>query len=568
MLKTLSIWNFALIEHIQIDFDKGLNILTGETGAGKSILLGALGMVIGRRTNADAMRSGCDFMRAEAVFSLDEDGAVRSFLEESGILTEDDDVIIARQITASGRNSVLINGCHTTMSVLRRLGEMLVDIHGQHANQSLLKPAGQLAMIDECGGEELAARKEAYREGYSKWLSLKEKLESSKVNTQEMAQRIDMLNWQIGEIENAGLKPGEDEQLEADIKVLANAEKISLLAQDAYRLFYGGGEDGKFAVLGSLGQIRKDAEALAHYDEKMADACRMVEEAYLQLQDSAEAIRSYGESIDYNPQKLDAMQSRLDDIDKLRRKYGSGIEEILAYCAKAKQELEYMENYDSNIEAMEQELAKAAAELKAKAGDLHELRRQSADRLARDIVKELQPLAMEGARLAIELDTADNFTENGTDEVRIMFSANPGEDMRELSKIVSGGELSRIALALKTLTAQHDGVGLMVFDEVDIGTGGKTAQMMAEKIAFIARCRQVICITHLPQIAAMADAHFYISKEVRGNKTFTNIREIDYSARLAEIARMTSGTELTQASLDNAEEMLNNARRRKELMPL
>ncbi len=565
MLKTLSIWNFALIEHIQIEFDKGLNILTGETGAGKSILLGALGMVIGRRTNAEAIRSGCDFMRAEAVFSLEENSPVRAFLDESGILTEEDEVIIARQITASGRNSVQVNGCHTTMAVLRRLGEMLVDIHGQHANQSLLRPAQQLQIVDEYGGEEIAHRKAQYRRFYDEWLAIKQKLDKSRVNTQEMAQRLDMLNWQIKEIESAKLTAGEDEQLEADIKVLANAEKISLLAQDAYRLLYEG-EDGRYAVLSSLAQIRKDMESLAQYDEQMDKVRQSVEEAYIQLQDSAEEIRGYGESLDYNPQKLDMMQSRLDEIDKLRRKYGNDIAEILAYRDKAKQELDYIENYDSNIEQMEQDLAAAKEKLKQQAEALHELRRISGAKLAHDIVEELHSLAMEDARMEITPRSMDSFTENGSDEIEILFSANLGEDLRELSKIISGGELSRIALALKTLTARHDDVGLMVFDEVDAGVGGKTAQMMAEKIAHIALYRQVICITHLPQIAAMADAHFYISKEVRDNKTFTGIKEIDYGARLAEIARMASGTELTQASMENAEEMLANARRRKDLL--
>ena len=562
MLKTLSIWNFALIEHIQIEFDRGLNILTGETGAGKSILLGALGMVIGRRTNTDAIRSGADFMRVEGVFSLEEQ-RVRDFLTENNILTEDDMLIVTRQISAGGRNIIQINNCHTTLAVLRQLGEMLVDIHGQHANQALLKPAKQLNLVDEYDAASINEQKQNYLQIYHRWQNLREKLVKSKINTQEMAQRTDMLNWQINEIQNAKLTVGEDSELDEAIKILANAEKISLLSQNAYNLLYEGGN-----ILGSMAQLCKDTEALSQYDENMARVHQIIEDAYFQLQDGADEIRSFGENIDYSPQKLDAMQSRMEEINKLRRKYGASIEDILAYCEKAKAELDYIENYDANLAQMEQKLSTITEELKQSAATLHKMRQKNATALAENIVRELQSLSMPDAKMQINLILSDNFTENGADEIEFLFSANLGEDLKTLQKIVSGGELSRIALAVKTITAQKDDANLMVFDEVDIGVGGKTAQMMAEKIARIALTRQVICITHLPQIAAMADAHFYIHKETKDNKTFTAIEEIDYGARLAEIARMASGTELTQASLENAEEMLNNARQKKRLLSM
>ena len=563
MLKTLSIWNFALIEHIQIEFNRGLNILTGETGAGKSILLGALGMVIGHRSNLDVIRSNADFMRVEAVFSIMNEQAIKDFLLKNNILIEDDTLIITRQILASGRNIIQINNCHTTLAILRQLGEMLVDIHGQHANQALLKPQKQLNLIDEYDNGAINRQKAVYAQIYYHWLELKEKLAKSKTNTQEMAQRLDMLNWQINEIQNAKLEVDEDTKLEEQIKVLANAEKISLLSQNAYNLLYEGGN-----ILSSLAQLRKDTESLAHYDENMAKVHQSVEDAYFQLQDSADEIRDFGEKIDYSPQKLDAMQSRMEEINKLRRKYGSSIKEILAYCEKAKDELSYIENYDANLAQLEQEVADLTQELKQEAATLHKLREQSATKLTDDIITELKSLSMPDARMKVNLWLNDDFSENGADDVEFLFSANLGEDMKLLQKIVSGGELSRIALAIKTITAQKDDVELMVFDEVDSGVGGKTAQMMAEKITRISRYRQVICITHLPQIAAMADAHFYIHKETKDNKTFTNITEIDYGARLAEIARMASGTELTQASMENAEEMLANARHKKELLSI
>ena len=552
-----------MIEHIQIEFNRGLNILTGETGAGKSILLGALGMVIGHRSNLDVIRSNADFMRVEAVFSIMNEQAIKDFLLKNNILIEDDTLIITRQILASGRNIIQINNCHTTLAILRQLGEMLVDIHGQHANQALLKPQKQLNLIDEYDNGAINRQKAVYAQIYYHWLELKEKLAKSKTNTQEMAQRLDMLNWQINEIQNAKLEVDEDTKLEEQIKVLANAEKISLLSQNAYNLLYEGGN-----ILSSLAQLRKDTESLAQYDENMAKVHQSVEDAYFQLQDSADEIRDFGEKIDYSPQKLDAMQSRMEEINKLRRKYGSSIEEILAYCEKAKDELSYIENYDANLAQLEQEVADLTQELKQEAATLHKLREQSATKLTDDIITELKSLSMPDARMKVNLWLNDDFSENGADDVEFLFSANLGEDMKLLQKIVSGGELSRIALAIKTITAQKDDVELMVFDEVDSGVGGKTAQMMAEKIARISRYRQVICITHLPQIAAMADAHFYIHKETKDNKTFTNITEIDYGARLAEIARMASGTELTQASMENAEEMLANARHKKELLSI
>lgn len=564
MLKTLSIWNFALIEHIQIDFDKGLNILTGETGAGKSILLGALGMVIGKRTNVDAIRTGCEFMRVEAVFSVDDNNEIKKFLSEYNILLEDDDLIISRQINANGRSSIQINNCHITNSTLRQLGELLVDIHGQHANQALLKPLKQLALVDMYGGNPIDVQKDAYLAIYHQWLAIKKKLDDSKINTQEIAQRVDMLKWQINEIENAKLQVGEDQKLESEIKVLANAEKISLLAQDAYRLLYEG-EGGKYAILSSLSQVRKDLESLARYDENLADVHKSIDEAYIQIQDNAEQIRTYGESIDYSPQKLDTLQSRMDDIDKLRKKYGYAIEDILAYLNKARDELAYIENYDNNLAKLEQELQAITKELEQSAKLLHDLRIGSAKTLENEIMTELASLSMADAQLNIQLNLMNPFSEYGADDIEILFSANLGEELKVLQKIVSGGELSRIALAIKTITAKKDDIDVMVFDEVDIGVGGKTAQKMAEKIARIARFRQVLCITHLPQIAAMADAHFYISKETKDQKTFSNIIQMDYPARIAEIARMSSGGELTQASLDNAEEMLENARKRKSL---
>lgn len=564
MLKSLTVWNFALLEHVQVEFEPGLNILTGETGAGKSILIDSLGAVLGARMSADMVRSGCDWLRVEAVFSLeDESLGLHELLTQQAIDDADKELIITRQLTRAGRSTALVNGCHVTLAVLRQIGAYLVDIHGQNENLALLKEENQFHLLDGYDSdvsEALAAYECVYREWREKKKAYAEKQQASR----EYAQRLDMLHWQDKEISEANLKPGEDEQLEADIRKLSHAEKIVGSVEESYQLLEGGGGNG-LGVLPALSQVKKDLEEIGRFDDALANAQKMVEEAYISLQEASYELRDYGESVEFSPERLDQLQSRMDVIYRLCKKYGATLEDVLAHQAKVEQELTEIENYDEDIAALEKEIAALEEKLGQKADALTKLRTAAAQDLSAAIEEQLFALGMPKARFHIRVEQAEDYSANGRDDVAMFFSANPGEAEKPLQKVASGGELSRIALAIKTVASSRDSsVPSMVFDEIDTGIGGRTAQMVAERIALVAQYKQVLCITHLPQIACMADAHLYISKRTVEGTTATQIRPLSERERISEIARMASGADMTTASLDNAREMVSHAKMKKD----
>lgn len=564
MLKSLTVWNFALLEHVQVEFEPGLNILTGETGAGKSILIDSLGAVLGARMSADMVRSGCDWLRVEAVFSLeDESLGLHELLTQQAIDDADKELIITRQLTRAGRSTALVNGCHVTLAVLRQIGAYLVDIHGQNENLALLKEENQFHLLDGYDSdvsEALAAYECVYREWREKKKAYAEKQQASR----EYAQRLDMLHWQDKEISEANLKPGEDEQLEADIRKLSHAEKIVGSVEESYQLLEGGGGNG-LGVLPALSQVKKDLEEIGRFDDALANAQKMVEEAYISLQEASYELRDYGESVEFSPERLDQLQSRMDVIYRLCKKYGATLEDVLAHQAKVEQELSEIENYDEDIAALEKEIAALEEKLGQKADALTKLRTAAAQDLSAAIEEQLFALGMPKARFHIRVEQAEDYGANGRDDVAMFFSANPGEAEKPLQKVASGGELSRIALAIKTVASSRDSsVPSMVFDEIDTGIGGRTAQMVAERIALVAQYKQVLCITHLPQIACMADAHLYISKRTVEGTTATQIRPLSERERISEIARMASGADMTTASLDNAREMVSHAKMKKD----
>lgn len=564
MLKSLTVWNFALLEHVQVEFQPGLNILTGETGAGKSILIDSLGAVLGARMSADMVRSGCDWLRVEAVFSLeDESLGLHELLTQQAIDDSDKELIITRQLTRAGRSTALVNGCHVTLAVLRQIGAYLVDIHGQNENLALLKEENQFHLLDGYDpdvSEALAAYECVYREWREKKKAYAEKQQASR----EYAQRLDMLHWQDKEISEANLKPGEDEQLEADIRKLSHAEKIVGSVEESYQLLEGGGGNG-LGVLPALSQVKKDLEEIGRFDDALQNAQKMVEEAYISLQEASYELRDYGESVEFSPERLDQLQSRMDVIYRLCKKYGATLEDVLAHQAKVEQELTEIENYDEDIAALEKEIAALEKKLGRKAAELTRLRTAAANDLSSAIEEQLFALGMPKARFHIRVEQAEDYGANGRDDVAMFFSANPGEAEKPLQKVASGGELSRIALAIKTVASSRDSsVPSMVFDEIDTGIGGRTAQMVAERIALVAQYKQVLCITHLPQIACMADAHLYISKRTVEGTTATQIRPLSERERISEIARMASGADMTTASLDNAREMVSHAKMKKD----
>lgn len=564
MLKSLTVWNFALLEHVQVEFEPGLNILTGETGAGKSILIDSLGAVLGARMSADMVRSGCDWLRVEAVFSLDDESlGLHELLTQQAIDDADKELIITRQLTRAGRSTALVNGCHVTLAVLRQIGAYLVDIHGQNENLALLKEENQFHLLDGYDpdvSEALAAYECVYREWREKKKAYAEKQQASR----EYAQRLDMLHWQDKEISEANLKPGEDEQLEADIRKLSHAEKIVGSVEESYQLLEGGGGNG-LGVLPALSQVKKDLEEIGRFDDALQNAQKMVEEAYISLQEASYELRDYGESVEFSPERLDQLQSRMDVIYRLCKKYGATLEDVLAHQAKVEQELTEIENYDEDIAALEKEIAALEEKLGQKADALTKLRTAAAQDLSSAIEEQLFALGMPKARFHIRVEQAEDYGANGRDDVAMFFSANPGEAEKPLQKVASGGELSRIALAIKTVASSRDSsVPSMVFDEIDTGIGGRTAQMVAERIALVAQYKQVLCITHLPQIACMADAHLYISKRTVEGTTATQIRPLSERERISEIARMASGADMTTASLDNAREMVSHAKMKKD----
>lgn len=564
MLKSLTVWNFALLEHVQVEFQSGLNILTGETGAGKSILIDSLGAVLGARMSADMVRSGCDWLRVEAVFSLeDESLGLHELLTQQAIDDSDKELIITRQLTRAGRSTALVNGCHVTLAILRQIGAYLVDIHGQNENLALLKEENQFHLLDGYDpdvAEALAAYTCAYREWREKKKAYDEKQQASR----EYAQRLDMLHWQDKEISEANLKAGEDEALETEIRKLSHAEKIVGSIEESYELLEGGGGSG-LGVLPALSQVKKDLEDISRFDDALANAQKMVEEAYISLQEASYELRDYGESVEFSPARLDQLQSRMDVIYRLCKKYGATLGDVLAHQEKVERELSEIENYDEDIAALEKEIAALEKELGKKAATLTELRRAAAKDLSSAIEEQLFALGMPKAQLAIRVEPAADYGPRGRDEVAMFFSANPGEAEKPLQRVASGGELSRIALAIKTVASSRDSsVPSMVFDEIDTGIGGRTAQMVAERIALVAQYKQVLCITHLPQIACMADAHLYISKRTEEGTTATQIRPLSERERISEIARMASGADMTTASLDNAREMVSHAKMKKD----
>ena len=559
MLKTLTVWNFALLEHVKIEFGAGLNILTGETGAGKSILIDALGAVLGKRLAATAIRNGCEWLRVEAVFGLEEQAALKAILEEQAIPLEDDELIITRQVSHKGKNSVLLNGCRVTLSLLKELGAHLVDIHGQHDNLALLRPENQLLLLDSSDAA-IENQRNIYQQSFAAWNDCKKRLKEKEEEAKSTTERLDLLHWQEKEIEEADLKEGEDERIEAEIRKLSNAEKISGFVEESYALLNGDMGGKSLNVLAALSKVKKNLESLSRFGNELDNACKMVENACCDLQEASYEIRDYGSDMEFDPHRLDSLENRMSVIDKLCRKYGATATDVLAHLAKVKDELQSIENYDTDLEELKTMLKKSRDTLKEEAQRLTKLRTAAAKVLSIRIGEQVKELGMEKANFSVALRAAD-YSASGADDIIMLFSANAGEKEQPLQDVASGGELSRVALAVKAVSAANDdSPPSMVFDEIDTGIGGKTARMVAERIAMVALHRQVLCITHLPQIACMADEHLYIHKETQEGRTLTEVQLLSESERIHEIARMASGSDITAAALDNAREMVDNAR--------
>jgi DNA repair protein RecN (Recombination protein N) len=565
MLRELSIRNLAVIEHVSVSFAEGFHVLTGETGAGKSILIDALSLAIGGRGAADIVRYGCDKAEIEALFDPPAGHPVRDVLESLGIEAEPDEpIVVRRELSVQGKSVCRVNGRIVNLSMLREIGDLLVNIHGQHEHQSLLKTERHLEWLDIYAGEKLAALKREYQEVYRQYTETRSRLRELEDASRQNMQMLDLYKFQLTEIDDARLKPGEDEALQDERRWLAHAERLMRNAAEAYELIYGpSGLDALARAISRLEEIRKyDAAAVEPLLEQL-------QSAYYQAEDVAYQLRDYRDRIEANPGRLAEIEDRLDLLHGLKRKYGERVEDILAYRDKIADAIDKMENRDEHLQRLREEERKLRGQALELALALSEQRRLAADRLAGEIEGELRELHMERTTFKVQLDQPTGGDgepkpgPHGIDEAMFLFSANPGEPPKPLAKIASGGEMSRIMLALKTVFAAIDGVPVLVFDEVDTGVSGRAAQAIAEKLSKLSRRCQVFAITHLPQVACMADHHYGIRKTAAGERTTTTVEPLAGIGRVEELARMLGGVEVTDKTRHHAQEMLDLAERKK-----
>ena len=547
MLSLLHIENIAVIECADISFDRGFNVLTGETGAGKSIVIDAISAILGQRAYRDMIRTGTTKASVRAVFT----GVPElPWFQENGV-EYDPETIIQREVHLDGKNVCRVNGSLVTVSILHRLGIQLINIHGQHDSASLFDEANHLQFLDDFAGNQ--ALRDAYAEQYSAVAKLRREIDRMSMDEGEKLRRMEMLRHQVAEIEKAELKAGEDEELEARRKLLQNSEKIANGLNEAVENLYGGDDfDGAATMLGiaerALARIAKFSEDISGLHEKVADLM-------YQVQDVAELSREIRDDLAYSADELERIESRLDVIHRLRKKYGVTCADIIAYGEKAKKELDEIEFADDHIERLKKKLKKAEKAAWDGALELRQNRQEAAQRLSERILTELAQLDMPKVQFACVFTELD-LQPNGADAAAFYMSANVGEALKPMSKVASGGELARIMLAMKNVLAEQDRVDTLIFDEVDTGVSGRAAQKVAEKLRAVARNKQVLCVTHLPQIAAMGDTHLLIAKGEREGRTYTTVTPLDLEGRKAELARIIGGASITETTLKSAEEML------------
>ena len=548
MLSLLHIENIAVIERSDISFDAGFNVLTGETGAGKSIVIDAISAILGERAYRDMIRTGAQKASVRAVFT---DVLEYPWFAENGV-EYDPETIIQREIYLDGKNVCRVNGALVTVSILRKLGMLLIDIHGQHDSASLFDESNHLKFLDDFAENE--ALRQDYAEKYAAVASLRDEIDRMTMDESEKLRRMETLRYQITEIERAELTAGEDETLEARRKVLQNAEKLADGIHAACECLYGGDDTDGAASL--LAQAEREIARLSRFTDAFEGIHEKITDLMYQVQDAAEEIRSARDDLSYSEGELDQIEERLDVIHKLRRKYGVTCEDILSYLENAKRELDEIEFADDHLERLKSKLLKAEKTAWDSAYVLRDNRFDAALRLSERILAELSQLDMPKVQFSCEF-TELELTAGGADAVAFYMSANAGEALKPMSKVASGGELARIMLAMKNVLAEQDQVSTLIFDEVDTGVSGRAAQRVAEKLRSVARNKQVLCVTHLPQIAAMGDVHMLIAKSERDGRTYTTVTPLDRDGRVREVARIIGGANITDITLKSAEEMLH-----------
>ena len=557
MLQLLHIENVAVIEEADITFGSGFNALTGETGAGKSIVIDAMGAVLGQRTSRDLIRTGAAKAFVSAVFT----GVPEMLpaLAEQGIDGADGELLLQREMFGDGKNVCRINGRPVTVAQLRQVGNSLLNIHGQHDGQQLLDESFHCAYLDSFG--RLEGPLAAYRAAYDGWHALVQKQRSLQMDEAERERRVDTLRHQIDELERAQLQEGEEEALIERRNILRNSEKFLSAVRAASYLLNGDDESS-----GAVAQLREAEGVLSSVKglgEQFAQLAQRLETIRSEAYDIGETVRDLEEGYDFSPGELDAVESRADQLYRLKKKYGASVADMLAYLDKCRQELEAITDTNDTLARLEKEIGRAEKKVQAAAKELTAARKAAAKVLEARIQEELRQLDMPKVRFAICFETTA-YQESGADAVRFLMSANVGEELKPIHKIASGGELARIMLALKNVLAENEDIGTLVFDEVDTGVSGRAAQKVAEKLAQVSRHKQVLCVTHLPQLAAMADTHFSVEKGERDGRTYTAVVLLDRQQRREELARLTGGAHVTAAMLESAEELIAAAERYRE----
>lgn len=561
MLSELSIRNFAIIEQLEVSFDEGLTVLTGETGAGKSIIIDAVQLLVGGRGSQEFIRHGANKAELEGMFIIEEENhPIFEKLNDFGIDVEDGNIILRRDINSNGKTSCRVNGKLVTIASLREIGSQIIDIHGQHDNQELMQERRHIHLLDQFAGQPLFEAHKNYHDIYERYVRLKRRLETANENEQQVAQRIDLYSFQLKEIDAAALQIGEEEELEEEKLKLQHFNRLFERLNTAFESI--GGDNH---ALDWVGSAMSDLEDAASIDKELSSHAEIISSCFYSLQDVSHELKSIIDSMEFDPMRLSFVEDRLALLLSLKRKYGTTIEDILIYREKISDELDQLLNRDARITQEQEKLDQLKKDLEIEANELSIIRKQAATELEKAIMQQLKELYMEKSdfKVSVTRKPANVFDSNGIDDVVFLISTNVGEPLKQLVKIASGGELSRIMLALKTIFSKHQGITSIIFDEVDTGVSGRVAQAIADKISMVAVNSQVLCISHLPQVAAMADHHLLIKKEVTDNRTTTAVAEISEIERTKELSRMLSGAEITSLTLQHAEELLSMAETRK-----
>lgn len=557
MLQNLHVKNLALIEECEVEFSEGLNILSGETGAGKSIIIGSINLALGEKVQKEMLRDGDKPAFVELIFSVDNPTIIKR-LRELDVELEDNTVILSRRITPT-RTIGRVNGEAVSASKMKEIASYLIDIHGQHEHQSLLSKKKHIGILDEYAKKQLGDKKKKLQSVYREYRQIKEEYENSNMDAESRGRELSFLEYEVNEIESARLVQGEDEELEQSFRKFSNSRRI----MEAVGIAYAATGDGQETAAELVGKAMRELSSVVAYDESLETLEATLSQIDCLISDFNHEISAYITDAEFDEEVFYETQKRLDDINHLKSKYGSTIEEILDALSEKKSRIEVLNDYDAYLAELAEKLKSKETELSEISEEVSQIRSSCAVKLAKEITKALKDLNFLDVKFDICFEKLEEYTSNGIDSIEFMISTNPGEELKSLGKVASGGELSRIMLGIKTIMAENDHIESLIFDEIDSGISGRTAQMVSEKMNELGRNHQIICITHLPQIAAMADSHYLIEKSVENKSTVSKIRLLDEQSSVSELARMLGGAKITDTVIESAREMKHLAAEKK-----